>query len=155
MSERRGFEDVGDLHVATIDYEGRSYAVTCRVVYDGIEYVGRLWFIEDGWEDAGMPDRASLPGRSRDEVVALAMRMSTDDLVLRYRRALAGRRRYLRLRKVTEEMLTTIRLMNQVALSQRSGLVTVEEANAELDEAEIRLHELVGEARRNAGVEEY
>ena len=153
--ERRGFEEVGDEHIATIEYEGRSYAVSCRVVYDGIEYVGRLWFIEDGWEDAGMPDRASLPGRTREEVLALASRMETDDLVQRYRRALAGRRRYLRLRKVTEEMLTKIRLMNQVALGQRAGLVTLEEANAEMDEAEIRLHELIGEARRNAGVEDY
>lgn len=153
--ERRGFEEVGGEHIATIAYEGRSYAVSCRVVYDGIEYVGRLWFLEDGWEDAGMPDRAALPGRTREEVIALAMRMETADLIQRYRRALAGRRRYLRLRKVTEEMLTRIRLMNQVALGQRAGLVTAEEANAEMDEAEIRLHELIGEARRNAGVEEY
>src|SRR5205823_4241436 len=34
--------------IATIDHLGKRYTVSCRVSFDGIEYVGRLWFAEEG-----------------------------------------------------------------------------------------------------------
>src|SRR3712207_3133142 len=64
-------DDTQLTHVATLDYEGRRYNVSVRTSFDGVEYVGRLFFADDGWEDAALPDRGALPGRTREEVLAL------------------------------------------------------------------------------------
>jgi hypothetical protein len=141
-------------HVATLDYEGRRYNVSIKTSFDGVEYVGRLYFADDGWEDAALPDRGALPGRTRDEVLALARRLTSQELILRYRRALAEKRRYLGLRRVTDEVLAKIRYLNQVALSMRAGLLDVDGAAAEIDLTERQLHDLVSRLRGVAGAEE-
>ena len=84
--------DKQQTHVATIDHDGRRYNVSVVTQFDGIEYVGRLYFADDAWDDAGLPDRGPLPGRTRDEVVTLAKRLSPQDLTLRFRRAVAEKR---------------------------------------------------------------
>ena len=146
-------DDTVPPHVTTIDYQGRRYSVSCRIVFDGIEYVGRLWFADDAWDDTGIPDRGALPGRDRDEVMALAKRLSTGELVLRYRRALAEKRRFVGLRKVTEEILSKIRYLNQVAISMRAGLLDMDGAAQEIDLTEKQLHELIDRLKSYAGVE--
>jgi hypothetical protein len=146
-------DDTVQPHVTTIDYQGRRYSVSCRIVFDGIEYVGRLWFADDAWDDTGIPDRGALPGRDRDEVMALAKRLSTGELVLRYRRALAEKRRFVGLRKVTEEILSKIRYLNQVAISMRAGLLDMDGAAQEIDLTEKQLHELIDRLKSYAGVE--
>jgi hypothetical protein len=140
-------------HVATLDYEGRHYNVSVKTSFDGVEYVGRLYFADDGWEDAALPDRGALPGRTRDEVLALARRLTSQELILRYRRALAEKRRYLGLRRVTDEVLAKIRYLNQVALSMRAGLLDAEGAAQEIDLTERQLHDLVAKLRMYVGVE--
>ncbi|HJQ19823.1 MAG TPA: hypothetical protein VJ867_05690 [Gemmatimonadaceae bacterium] len=145
--------DIIQPHVATIEHDGRKLDVTCRIAFDGVEYVGRLWFADVNLDDSGMPDRGALPGRSRDEVIALAERLTAPELALRYRRALAERRRYLELRRTTEEILTRIRYLNQVAISMRAGLLDREGAAQELDLTERQLHDLVEQLRHTAGVE--
>src|ERR671918_738170 len=52
-------DDTVQPHVTTIDYQGRRYSVSCRIAFDGIEYVGRLWFADDAWDDTGIPDRGA------------------------------------------------------------------------------------------------
>jgi hypothetical protein len=146
-------DDTVQPHVTTIDYQGRRYSVSCRIVFDGIEYVGRLWFADDAWDDTGIPDRGALPGRDREEVMALAKRLSPAELVLRYRRALAEKRRFIGLRKVTEEVLSKIRYLNQVAISMRAGLLDMDGAAQEIDLTEKQLHELIDRLRSYAGVE--
>jgi hypothetical protein len=146
-------DDTVQPHVTTIDYQGRRYSVSCRIAFDGIEYVGRLWFADDAWDDTGIPDRGALPGRDRDEVLALAKRLSPAELVLRYRRALAEKRRFIGLRKVTEEILSKIRYLNQVAISMRAGLLDMDGAAQEIDLTEKQLHELIDRLRSYAGVE--
>lgn len=146
-------DDTIQPHVTTIDYQGRKYNVSCRIAFDGIEYVGRLWFADEAWEDTGIPDRGALPGRNRDEVMALAKRLSAAELTLRYRRALAEKRRFIGLRKVTEEILSKIRYLNQVAISMRAGLLDVDGAAQEIDLTEKQLHELIDRLRSYAGVE--
>jgi len=146
-------DDTVQPHVTTIDYQGRRYSVSCRIAFDGIEYVGRLWFADDAWDDTGIPDRGALPGRDRDEVLELAKRLSTAELVLRYRRALAEKRRFIGLRKVTEEVLSKIRYLNQVAISMRAGLLDMDGAAQEIDLTEKQLHELIDRLRSYAGVE--
>ena len=44
--------------------------MSCRIAFDGIEYVGRIWFADETWDDGGLPDRGAFPGRSRDEAEA-------------------------------------------------------------------------------------
>jgi len=140
--------------IATIDHLGKRYSVTCRVAFDGIEYVGRLWFAEEDWDQTGLPDRAAIPGRTREEVLELAARLTVEDLELRHRRALAEKRTYLRLRRVTDEILTKIRYMNQISLSMRDGLLDAEGARQEIELTERQLHEAVDRIRHSAGIEE-
>jgi hypothetical protein len=146
--------EIPQLHIATIDHLGRRYNVTCRIAFDGIEYVGRLWFAEEDWEDAGLPDRAAIPGRTREEVLELAHRLTPVELGLRHRRALAEKRRFIRLRRVTDDILTKIRYMNQIAISMRDGLLDEEGAKQEIELTEKQLHECVERLRHSAGVEE-
>lgn len=145
--------DIIQPHIATIEHDGRRLDVSCRIVFDGIEYVGRLWFADDTMADSGIPDRGALPGRSRDEVTALAQRLTPPELALRYRRAVAERRRFYELRRATDDMLSKIRYLNQVSISTRAGLLDAEGAAQELEMTEKQLHELIERLRFAAGVE--
>ncbi len=147
-------DDITQPYVATIEADGRRYNVSVRIVYDGIEYVGRLWFADETWDDLGIPDRGALPGRSREEVIALAKRFSEHELVKRHRRALAEKRRFLGLRKHTDEILAKIRYLNQVAVSMRAGLLDVEAAAEEIDLTEKQLHALIDHLSEHAGKED-
>jgi hypothetical protein len=140
--------------IGTIEHSGRRYAVTCRIAFDGIEYVGRLWFSDENADDVGLPDRGALPGRSRDEVLDQARRLTTHELGLRYRRALAEKRRFISLRRETDDILTKIRYLNQIALSVREGLLDEEGANQEIEMTERQLHESIQQLRHTAGVED-
>jgi hypothetical protein len=140
--------------IGTIEYLGQRYTVTCRVSFDGIEYVGRLWFAEEDWDDAGSPDRAAIPGRSREEVLAVARELTTHELGLRHRRALAEKRRFLKLRRVTDDVLSKIRYINQIAIAMRDGLLDADGAKQEIDLTEKQLHECIERLRHNAGVED-
>lgn len=140
-------------HIASLDYDGRRYNVSCRIAFDGIEYVGRLWFADESWDDSGLPDRGALPGRTRDEVLSLARRFTQQELMLRYRRALAEKRRFTGLRRATDDILGKIRYLNQVAISMRAGLLDTEGAAAEIDLTERQLHEIIEKLKLHAGVE--
>lgn len=142
------------FHLTSIEHLGRRYSVTCRIAFDGIEYVGRLWFAEEDWDDAGLPDRAAIPGRTREEVLELARRLTPAELGLRHRRALAEKRRFIKLRRVTDDILTKIRYMNQIAISMRDGLLDEEGAHQEIELTEKQLHECIERLRHSAGVAE-
>lgn len=146
-------DEIIQPYVATIDMDGRSYNVSVRIVYDGIEYVGRLWFADESWDDLGLPDRGALPGRSREEVLALAKRMPLDELIKRHRRAQAEKRRFVGLRKHTDEILSNIRYLNQVAVSMRAGLLDVDAAAEEINLTEQQLHRLIDTLAEHAGKE--
>ena len=145
--------DIVQPHIADIEHDGKNLAVSCRIAFDGIEYVGRLWFADKRDPETAIPDRGALGGRSRDEVNALAMRLTQPELALRYRRALSEKRRYFELRKVTEEILAKIRYINQVSISIRAGLLDKDGAAQELDITEKQLHDLVDKLHIAAGVE--
>lgn len=147
-------DDITQPYIGTIESEGRRYNVSVRIVYDGIEFVGRLWFADESWEDLGLPDRGALPGRTRDEVITLARRLTPAELIRRHKRARAEKRRFLGLRKHTEDILAKIRYLNQVAISMRAGLLDVEGAAQEIDLTEKQLHALIDQLGEHAGVEE-
>jgi hypothetical protein len=147
-------ESITQAPIATIEHAGRRYVVTCHVGFDGIEFVGRLWFAEEDWEESAVPDRAAIPGRSREEVIEWARRLTPRDLGLRHRRALAEKRKFVRLRRVTEEVLSKIRYMNQIAIAMRDGLLDKEGANQEIELTERQLRECIERLRNSAGVED-
>jgi hypothetical protein len=141
--------------LTTIVVEGRPIAVSVQVGHDGIEYVGRLWFVDGESADPeltdGIPDRAALPGRTPGEVRRYALGIPPDSLARRYARAMSERRRYRALRHTTEELLERVRYMNRVALLVRDGLLDVPAAVRQLDRTEAELHDLVVGLRANAG----
>ncbi len=147
-------DDIVEPYVTTIEMDGRRYNVSVRIIFDGIEFVGRLWFADEAWDDLGLPDRGAVPGRSREEVIAAAKRLTPQELIKRHRRALAEKRRFLGLRKQTDEILTKIRYLNQVAVSMRAGLLDVEAAAEEIDLTEQQLHGLIDALAEYAGREE-
>ena len=144
---------VSQTLIGNIEVDGREFRVTVRTAYDGIEFVGRLWFADADWGNAGIPDRGVLPGRSEEEVLALAQRLRADELLNRYRRANAEKRRFHGLRQLTAELVSKIRYMNQVAISVRTGLLDAEAAAQEMQLTEAQLGELVLQVRMLAGVE--
>lgn len=144
--------DIVQPHVADLEHDGKQLSVSCRIAFDGIEYVGRLWFADERLTES-LPDRGGLPGRNRDEVLALAQRLTEPELALRYRRAMSERRRFYQLRRATDDVLSKIRYLNQVSISMRAGLLDAEGAAQELDLTEKQLHELVAHLRFAAGVE--
>ncbi len=141
------------LFVSTITVEQRTYDVTVEVVHDGIEYIGHLRFTDTDWaEDDGIRDQGVFPGRSPNEILSAARALGENDLHLRYRRAVADKRRFHGLRKITDDVLSDIRHLNKVATSMRAGLLQMDEAATEIDITERRLHDLIGQLRHFAGV---
>lgn len=147
------FGAVTHTPITTIDVDDRQFRVTVHCSHDGVEFVGRLWFADVSWDNSGIPDRGVLPGRTEAETLALARRLRPDELLQRYRRANAEKRRFHGLRHLTLELLAKIRYMNQVAVSMRTGLLDREAAAQEMELTERQLNELVKQARVLAGVE--
>lgn len=145
--------DVTEPQITTVEHDNKRLKVSCRIAFDGIEYVGRLWFTEEGDAGSGIPDRGALPGRNRDEVLAQAQRLTPPELALRYRRAVSERRRFFELRKATEDVLQKIRYLNQVSISMRAGLLDKEGAAQELEMTEKQLYDLIERLKGSAGVE--
>ena len=139
--------------ITTLSVDDREVRVTLHTAHDGIEFVGRLFFAEQGWSNSGIPDRANLPGRSIDDVVAFARDLRPEELAQRYRRANAEKRRFHGLRQLTLEMLSKVRYMNQVGVSMRSHLLDADAAHQELELTERQMLELVRQMKHLAGVE--
>ena len=78
-------DDPSFPHIATLEEDGRLFHVTVRVGFDGIEHVGRLWFTEVGGVERGLPDRAAIPGRSRDDVVRALRSLRSAPLLTGFR----------------------------------------------------------------------
>lgn len=145
--------EVEELFVTTAEIDGRSYAITVRIEFDGVEHIGRLLFRDADWEeDEGVTDHGTIPGRNPSEILTNARALTDHDFGLRHRRAVSERRRFNGLRQVTGEVLGQIRYLNKVATSMRAGLLDVDEAAAEIASTEQRLHDMVGQLRQYAGV---
>lgn len=147
------YDEITQPHIATIEADGRRYVATCRITWDGIEYVGRMWFTDESEDEGGVADRGALPGRTREEVLTLARRLTINDLNARLKRAQAEKRRFRGLRRVTDDIIAKIRYLNQVAISMRAGLLDADGAAGEVELTEKQLHDLVDKLRDHAGVE--
>ncbi len=141
-------------HIATAELDGRRFHAMLRIVFDGVEYVGRLWFADESWEDRELPDRGPFSGRTPDEVMAQAKRLTDEELRSRYGRALAEKRRFLGLRRVTEQVLSRIRYLNTLSVSMRTGRIEEADGLKEIEASIQQLHELVDSLAQVAGIEE-
>jgi hypothetical protein len=133
--------------------DDRDVRITLASAADGIEIVGRLFFAEPEWTNNGIPDRGIVPGRTHEEVLERAQQLTTDELLLRYRRANAEKRRFHGLRHLVGDFLNKVRYINQVGVSMRSGLLDAEGANQELVMTEEQMIALVRQMKNVAGVE--
>lgn len=138
---------------ASIEHNDRVWNVSCRIGFDGVEYVGRLWFAPQDGADPPLPDRAAVPGRSRDEVLDRARRLTPHELTVRHRRALAEKRRYIKLRRATDEIIAKVRYMNQLAISMREGVIDPDGASQEIELTEQQIIDVVLRLKDYAGVE--
>jgi hypothetical protein len=145
--------EVTRTDIGVLEADGQRYTITLHIAHDGIEFVGRLWFTDTQWDDPGFPDRGALPGRTEAEVLDLALRLTDEELAMRYRRGNAEKRRFHALRRLTVEMLDKIRYINRVAVSLRKGLLDVHSAQQEIELSERQLQQLVTQVRNVAGVE--
>lgn len=139
--------------VGIIEVDGKTYNVSLRLAYDGIEYIGRLWFADASTEGIGIPDHGAVPGRTVEEALGLSRQLNADDLKRRCHRALAEKRRYIRLRRATEDILINIKYMNRVAINMRGGMLDAEGASQELELIRRQIEEIVKTLPSHAGVE--
>jgi hypothetical protein len=139
-------------HLSTIEMDGKPCAVSVRIAYDGIEYIGRLFFA-DPETGIGIPDHGAIPGRSVEEAVDMARRLTIEDFTRRYHRARADKRRYTSLRRATDEMLMKIKYMNRVSINMRNGLLDREGAKQEIELIQKQLHEMIDRLPGHAGME--
>src|SRR5687767_16023127 len=130
-------------HLTSLEVDGRVYNVALKTAYDGIEHIGRLWFADASTEEMGIPDHGAIPGRTVDEAVSLALRLSNDDLMRRFHRAHAEKRRYIKLRRSVDEILAKVKYMNRVAVSMRGGMLDPEAAEQELDLVTDQIQDIV------------
>ncbi|HEV7838920.1 MAG TPA: hypothetical protein VM166_08975 [Gemmatimonadaceae bacterium] len=140
--------------ISSITVDGKEYRVALRLAYDGVEYIGRLWFSDPSSDQMGIPDHGAVPGRTIAEAVEVARKLTPQDLERRCHRALADKRRYIRLRRATEEIITKIKYMNRVAVTMRHGMLDSEGASQELELIQKQIEEIVKTLPFHAGIEE-
>lgn len=141
-------------HLATIDADGALCDVIVRFSYDGLEHVGRLWFAGPAVSDRPIPDHGGIPGRTVEEAMQMAERFTAEDLLRRFYRARAEKRKYLQLRRTTEQFLDKVKYLNRVTLSIKGGMLDEEGARQEIELITRQMHELVDQMPAVAGVEE-
>ncbi len=143
-----------EQQLGTFTVDGEICEVSLSIAYDGLEHVGRLWFGGPVVGQNRIPDHGIIPGRTQEEAIELAQRLTADDFLRRFFRARAEKRKFLQLRAATQTFLDKVKYMNRVAVSVQGGIMDPESARKELDLVVAELHELVDTLPLVAGVEE-
>ncbi|HEV7596268.1 MAG TPA: hypothetical protein VGO33_14820 [Gemmatimonadaceae bacterium] len=141
-----------EIRVVTVD--GHSYRVSLRVGFDGIEYIGRLWFIDVMDDQLSFQDHGAVPGFTVQDAVRKAREFSQAELEHRGHRALSEKRRFGSLRKATDEMINQIKYLNQVVINLRGGMLDREGAHEEIEQIQKQILEIVRSLPLHAGVED-
>jgi hypothetical protein len=142
-----------DHPIPTITVDGQKYLVSLRVVYDGVEYLGRLRFA-DAATEVTYQDHGVIPGTSALDAVEKANEFSATEMEQRCYRALSEKRRFSKLRNATDEMINKIRHLNRVAIGLEKGMIDPAGGKQELDQVQAELLEIVRTLRLHAGVQD-
>src|SRR5712671_644363 len=142
-----------DHQVRTINVDGQKYFVSLRIIYDGVENVGRLRFT-DATTEVTYQDHGGVPGISVDDAVRKANEFSEVELEQRCYRALSEKRRFGKLRNATNVMIDKIKYLNRIAVGLEKGLLDPTAGKLELDQAQADLLDIVRTLRLHAGVED-
>jgi hypothetical protein len=148
----RGSSATSDHHIREITLDDQHYSVSLRVSHDGVEYLGRLRFT--GPFGITYQDHAAIPGSSAVDAVRRATEFSETEMAQRCYRALSEKRRFIRLRSTTDEIINKIKFLNRIAVGLEKGIIDPVGGKQELDQVQGELLEIVRKLRLHAGVED-
>src|SRR2546422_9424709 len=94
--------------ISSITVDGKEYRVALRLAYDGVEYIGRVWFSDPSSDQMGIPDHGAVPGRTIAEAAEGARKLTPQDVGRGGPRGLAGKGRPIRPPRATEDNHTKI-----------------------------------------------
>jgi hypothetical protein len=140
--------------IRVIAVDGNTYRTTLRVGFDGVEYIGRLWFIDKIDSELAFLDHGAIPAATVEEAVRKAGEFSDGELEHRCHRALGEKRRFGRLRRATDEMINQIKYLNRVVISLQSGMLDREGGQQEIQQIQNQILEIVRSLPIHAGVED-
>jgi hypothetical protein len=140
--------------IRVIAVDGNTYRTTLRVGFDGVEYIGRLWFIDKVDSELAFLDHGAIPAATVEEAVRKAQEFSDGELEHRCHRALGEKRRFGRLRRATDEMINQIKYLNRVVISLQSGMLDREGGQQEIQQIQNQILEIVRSLPIHAGVED-
>ncbi|MEA2705853.1 MAG: hypothetical protein QOH22_641 [Gemmatimonadaceae bacterium] len=140
-----------EIRVITVD--GNTYRATLRVGFDGVEYIGRLWFVDQVESKLAFLDHGAVPGATLEEAVRKAREFSEVELEHRCQRALGEKRRFGKLRRATDQMIDQIKYLNRVVVSLQAGMLDREGGQQEIRQIQNQILEIVRSLPIHAGVE--
>jgi hypothetical protein len=141
-----------EIRMVTAD--GRAYQASLRVDFDGIECIGRLWFIDEADSQLAFMDHAAIPGFTVEDAVRKAKAFSQVDLEHRCHRALSEKRRFGKLRRATDEMIDQIKYLNRVVINLQTGMQDREGGQEEIERIQQQILAIVRSLPLHAGVED-
>ncbi|MDQ6871095.1 MAG: hypothetical protein M3037_03680 [Gemmatimonadota bacterium] len=139
--------------ISVIAVDGNTYRATLRVGFDGVEHIGRLWFIDQVDSKLAFLDHGAVPGSTLEEAVRKARAFSPAELEHRCQRALGEKRRFGKLRRATDEMINQIKYLNRVVISLQAGMLDREGGQQEIQQIQNQILEIVRSLPIHAGVE--
>ncbi|MEA2764613.1 MAG: hypothetical protein QOK07_1017 [Gemmatimonadaceae bacterium] len=140
-----------EIRLITVD--GNTYRATLRVGFDGVEYIGRLWFVDQVESKLAFLDHGAVPGATLEEAVRKAREFSEVELEHRCQRALGEKRRFGKLRRATDQMIDQIKYLNRVVVSLQAGMLDREGGQQEIRQIQNQILEIVRSLPIHAGVE--
>jgi hypothetical protein len=139
--------------IRPIRVDSRNYMVSLHLGYDGIEYIGRLWFGDIADPKLAYQDHGAIPGATIEEAVRKATALTDSELEHRCHRALSEKRRFVKLRVATDKMLHQIKYLNRVVVNLQNGMIDRDGGHAEIAEIQKQIQEIVKTFPIHAGVE--
>ena len=140
--------------VRMIAIDGHVYRVVLRVGFDGVEYIGKLWFVDEVDSKLAFLDHGAVPGSTVDDAVRKAQEFSQAELEHRCHRALGEKRRFGKLRRATDDMIAQIRYLNRVVINLQTGLLERESGHQEIQQVQNKILAIVRSLPIHAGVED-
>jgi len=141
-----------EIRGVTVD--GQTYRAVLRVGFDGIEYIGKPWFIDQVDSNLSFVDHGAVPGSTVEEAVRKAREFTQAELAHRCHRALGEKRRFGKLRRATDEMIRQIKYLNRVVINLQTGVLERDDGHQEIQRIQNQILAIVRSLPIHAGVED-